>query len=56
MAEALEDAGETVHVPVERVGADGVCAAARMAQLTGEEAARPVRRRTASRRMQEANR
>ena len=56
VAEAMEDAGETLHAPVERVGADGVSAGARMAQLTGEELLRPVRRRVASQRVRDARR
>jgi len=52
-SEDLEDAGETLDAPVEWVGADGVSAAARMAELTGEEPML-VRRRVESRRVRDA--
>ena len=48
-AAAREDAGETLQPAVEAVGADGVAAAARMAQLCGDEQGRPQRRRMVAR-------
>ena len=50
----MEDSGATMQQAVEAVGTDGVSAAARMAQLNGEEPARPLRQRRASQRVQVA--
>ena len=41
----MEDAGGTLEQAVERAGTDGVANAARLAELTGEEAALPKRQR-----------
>ena len=44
----MEDAGGTLEQAVERAGTDGVANAARLAELTGEEAALPKRQRGAA--------
>ena len=54
VAAAMEDAGGTVQPAVEGVGNDGVAAAARMAELNGEEQVRAVRARRPTQRAQEA--